>query len=137
MEDIAKRFEDTLKEIDVKSIVSDIIREHVENVAYGDIDRMIKSVTESEVRKIVVSEIEKQFKKPVSTDDGWGKTASYDSFEQLFKQVFNDKLNSSWEFKREIERQTKSRVDEFIAKRARNLQLSSPRRSWTSLLLMK
>ena len=104
--EIEKLIEKQIAGIDYEYLVRDEIRRSLT----GDIKREIHSVIKNRVEELINLEIDIVLSGKVFTDDGWGKKGQYDSFETLFKSVFHEKLNSSWDMKRLLENKVKERV---------------------------
>lgn len=101
-------------------------------IELGQMD--LTGIVESEVRKFIVScvskgtlssvndiaknmiteEIKKCLEDKITTDDGWGKRETYDSFQALFSKTFKRKMDESYEVKKEIEKQVSARVQSLI-----------------------
>jgi flagellar motor switch protein FliG len=99
--------EERIAEIDVKSIVKDEVRRQVSD----DVRRKIRDCVSEKVSEMIKTEFEIQMKKPVQTDDGWGKRETYKTFEDLFRQKFVEKMNNTYEVKREIEKYVSASVN--------------------------
>lgn len=110
---IRDNIENQLKGFDYK----EIIRDYVRNIASVEIRELckkhIQSIIESEIQKVMLGEID--------TDNGWGERHHYNSFEDLFKEVFHKKLNENWEIKRVIETTVNQRIDELIKKKTKEM----------------
>lgn len=107
---IEKLVQERIEDMDMTGLARDEIRDHIRRNTVVQIQKII----EEEVRAIIKEEIAKVMAGEVKTDDGWGKKETYPSFEDLFKQVFQKKMNDSWDAKREIERQVAAKVDALV-----------------------
>lgn len=112
--------EDYIKEQLNEIDVAEIVRQEVKNEINSTIKRELKKWTEEKVNGLIETEIEIALDKKVHTDDGWGNKKTYDSFEHLFKTVFQEKLNSSYEIKNLISRHVKDSVDKLYQKEAKS-----------------
>ena len=107
IEDIVK---EKLNEIDLNDIVADEVRQIISE----PLRRKIAEYTAERIKALIDVEIEIAINKPVKTDDGWGKRKEYANFEELYKQIFAEKINGAYEIKRTIENTVKARVDELF-----------------------
>jgi len=104
--DIEKYIEDQLQEIDIKAIVIGIVRDQAKSEVFATIKRL----TEQEISTIIKKEIEIALSQSLETDDGWGKREKYDSFEDIFRKVFAEKLAASYEVKKTIKKMVEDKV---------------------------
>ena len=95
-----------IREIDITQIVREEVRKQIS----GDIAREIAKSVRSGIDQIINTEIEIVLSKGVETDDGWGKKVQYKSFEDLFKEEFQKKLNSNYEMKKMLEKAVQDHV---------------------------
>ncbi len=91
-----------LDEIDFTYEFKNVIREKLEKKAEEYIDKKIKE------------EIERVMEEPVHTDDGWGNKRDYETFEDLFKQTFSERMSRDWEIRRIIERTVEEKTDSLL-----------------------
>lgn len=108
--DIQEYFTKQIENINLEDMVRDAVRNQVKS----DICATIKRLTEQEVSEIIKKEVDITLNKPVKTDDGWGKKKDWDSFEQLFKSVFAERLDNSWDMKSLLEKKVKEKVEALI-----------------------
>lgn len=106
---IEQYIEDQLQNVDIKSIVVN----EVKNQVGKEIFAAIKRLTEQEITTIIKKEIEIALTQPVSTDDGWGKKEKFDSFDTMFRKVFAEKLNNSYEIKGTIKKMVEEKVSKL------------------------
>lgn len=99
-----------IEEIDVSEMVSNFIQKMISDNVRREIDRQVKE----KVSDLIQIEFDIQMKKPIETNDGWGKKEKYDSFEELFRKHFRASMDNTWEVKNKIERMVKDRVDEMV-----------------------
>ena len=99
-----------IEELDVEEMVSIIIKNLISDNVRREIDRQVKE----KVSSLITVEFDIQLKKPVTTDDGWGKRESYTSFEELFKKHFRAAMENTWEVKNKLDRIVKDRVDDMV-----------------------
>jgi hypothetical protein len=99
-----------IEEIDVNEMVSAIIKNLISDNVKREIDRQVKE----KVSNLITVEFDIQMKKPIVTNDGWGKKETYASFEELFKKHFRASMDSTWEVQKTIERLVKERVDTMV-----------------------
>lgn len=104
--DINKALEARIAEVDVEGLVNNAII----GVVNKQISESLKSYTEKKIEPIIDKEIKQALKKPVTTDNGWGETKNYDSFEDFFKKVFADKLKDVYGIQSKIDRAVKEQV---------------------------
>ena len=104
--EIEKLIEKQIAGIDYEYLVRDEIRRSLTD----NIKREIHSVIKNRVEELINLEIDIVLSGEVFTDDGWGKKGKYNSFADLFKSTFQEKLNSSWDMKRLLENKVKERV---------------------------
>lgn len=97
---IEQLVKDKVEEVDVNYLV----RDEIQRAIKGDIARTIKTVINQEISATIRMEIDIALGGPIKTDDGWGKRAEYSKFEDLFKKLFAERLNSQWDMKRTIEK---------------------------------
>ena len=99
---IKESIESKLDEIDFTYEFHNVIRQKLEEKA------------EEYVNKRLKEEIEKVMKEPVHTNDGWGHRSDYESFEDLFKQTFSERMNRDWDIRRTIERTVEEKTDQLL-----------------------
>jgi len=104
--------EKELKEFDLKDMVKDFIDNYMKH--------KLKDFADDYIREKVNESINEALSKEINTDDGWGRREHYDNFEDMFKQKFNEKLNTDWEMKRQIEQVVRERLDELFKKKTRD-----------------
>ena len=104
--DIEQYIEDQLHNIDIRAIVIGIVRDQAKSEVYATIKRL----TEQEISTIIKKEIEIALSQSLETDDGWGKREKYDSFEDIFRKVFAEKLAASYEVKKTIKKMVEDKV---------------------------
>ena len=95
-----------MQEIDIKAIVIGIVRDQAKSEVFATIKRL----TEQEISTIIKKEIEIALSQSLETDDGWGKREKYDSFEDMFRKVFAEKLAASYEVKKTIKKMVEDKV---------------------------
>jgi histone H3/H4 len=118
MKDILKENVNSyLEQVNIDNILKETIREIVRE----SIGNELKYSSEKYVNELVKEEIENILKEPVKIDDGWGHKQNYSSFEDLFKDVFKTKINTTWEMQRTIEKVIKDRVEEFMKAKAKEV----------------
>ena len=112
MIDLQKHIEQKLESIDIEHVVCEEIREQIR----GEIATEIRKAIATEAQAIIGNEIHKALSKEVNTDDGWGKKEHFDSFEDLFKSVLNERMNAKWDMHKIIKTEVTNRVDALMSK---------------------
>ena len=107
--DIEKYVEEQLQNVDITSIVNQVVRNEVKTEIYSTIKRL----TERKITEIIEQEIAIALNTSVKTDDGWGKRNEYPNFDALFRETFAKKLNESWEMKKTIQKVVEARVSKL------------------------
>lgn len=115
-------------------MLENIIRESVDNyINEYSVDRAIENVVKDKIKdkldtfsneyikKKINESIDYVLKGEIDTDDGWGKRKHYDSFEDMFKARFNEKLNTDWEMRRIIETTVKERLDTLFKSKTKEV----------------
>lgn len=110
--EIEKLIQEQIQNVEYENLVTDEIR----RCLTGDIKRTINEVMRNEIEDIIKSEIEIVMSGEVFTDDGWGRKEKFNSFENLFKKTFKEKLNSSYDIKRILGENIKKRVSQLYEK---------------------
>jgi len=109
---IEQLVKEQIEQLDIRELVQGEIRKLISD----EVKRSVVTTTKEEIQKIIKTEVEIVLSKGVQTNDGWGKTENYTSFEELFKKHFKEALNSKYEVQRVIQdyvkEQTKKLVDE-------------------------
>lgn len=108
--DLNKTIQNFLDNIDL----SEMVEKEIRNQIHGDVARTIRDCIKNKVDDLIKVEFDIIMRQGIETDDGWGKKESFDSFEDLFKKEFKNKLNESWEMKRTIEKIVKSKLDSLF-----------------------
>jgi len=104
--DIKDLIKEAIENIDVSSLVRIEIRELI--------TQQVQKLIDQKASSLIIGEIQNVLNGKVKTDDGWGKKFEYDSFADLFKKKLLEKMNDSWDIKRNIESIIKSRVDDLF-----------------------
>ena len=99
-----------LENMDLREIVENEVRRVVSN----GIGKEIVSKVSLLADQMIAEECRKELDGEVETDDGWGHRKTYSSFEELFRETFKNRMNSSYDVKREIEKLVKERVESLI-----------------------
>jgi len=107
--DIEQYIEDQLQNIDIKAIVIGIVRDQAKSEVFATIKRL----TEQEVSTIIKKEIEIALSQTLETDDGWGHREKFDSFEDMFRKVFAEKLKASYEIKKTLKKMVEEKVEKL------------------------
>lgn len=114
----------------IKNLLDEHISEYIESYAFEeDVKEVIHKKVESKLSSKINSYIENKIdeaidqvlKGEINTDDGWGKREHFNSFEDMFKQRFNKKLNEDWEIRNIISKTVKERLDELFKKKAKEV----------------
>lgn len=100
---------------------NEVLKETIREIVRERIGNELQYSAEKYVNELVKEEIENILKEPVKIDDGWGHKQNYSSFEDLFKDVFKAKINTTWEMQRTIETVIKDRVEEFMKAKAKEV----------------
>ena len=106
---IKTNIESQIKHYDFQYVVQDIVEREMKTKIHEITDEMIKE----QVKIVLDSEI--------NTDNGWGKREHWDSFEDMFKDKFLEKLNSDWEIKRVIENTVRDRLNVLFQSKTKEL----------------
>lgn len=101
--------ESYIQDYDFRYLVKEVVREKIEGRVKTYVDERIDE------------EIKKVLDEPVHIDNGWGDRKDYDSFEDLFKQTFNKKLEDNWKMTSTIKQTIENRVDELVKKKTKEL----------------
>lgn len=96
--------------LDLRGLVEDVVRAEIQQSVAMSIVQDTRDLAQSMIRE----EIRRFLDGNVETDDGWGKKASYDSFEDLFRATFKKSMSDQFKVKREIDQQVKARVDSLV-----------------------
>lgn len=104
---IKESIESKLDEIDFTYEFDNVIRKKLEEKAEEYVDKRLKD------------EIEKVMKEPVHTNDGWGHRSDYESFEDLFKQTFCERMSKDWDIRRTIEKTVEEKTDLLLKKKTK------------------
>jgi uncharacterized membrane protein YheB (UPF0754 family) len=99
-----------IDQMDIEYIVRDSVRGLVTEQAKA----AIKPIMDKELSIIISKEIESIFTTEVKTDDGWGNSKIFPTFEELFKSEFKRKLNDQYQIKTVINTLVKERVTSLI-----------------------
>lgn len=108
--DLAEILKEKIEEIDVV----DLVRQEIKQAVSSDVRSSIRDLVKKEIELIIQDEIKVIMKKPLKTDDGWGKKNEYPDFEALFKQEFKNRLDASWDMKNTLEKAVKDRVSSLF-----------------------
>lgn len=115
IEDLIKQ---QVEEMDIRGIVKEIIREQITPTAKQE----IKEFTKKRVGEMINIEIEEALSKGVSTDDGWGKKESFESFEAMFKIEFKRRLSEEYSIKRTIQGVIEQKVKTLFNEKTKEIQ---------------
>jgi hypothetical protein len=107
---IEQLLKDQIEQVDLQETVRCEIRRLITARAEKTIESMVKD----EAAKLVKDAIAVCLSGVVKTDDGWGKKAEYGCFGDLFKKTVKEKMESSWDIKRNIEDEIKRRVNDLF-----------------------
>lgn len=99
-----------IDQMDIDHIVTDSVVALISE----QVKKSIKPILDTQLDAIIQREIESSFTTEVKTDDGWGKKVTYASFEDLFKQEFQKKLEDSYKIKNIIQRLVHDRVTSLV-----------------------
>lgn len=110
---IRENIESRLVDFDYSTVISDFVSEIARDKINSIVNIKINEIIDNEIKNILAGEID--------TDNGWGDRKHYNSFEDLFKLTFNEKLNSTWEIKRVIEKTIQDHVDKLIKNKTKEL----------------
>ena len=110
---IRENIESRLADFDYSVVISDFVRKIARDKIESIVNIKINEIIDNEIKNVLAGEID--------TDNGWGDRKHYNSFEDLFKLTFNEKLNSTWEIKRVIEKTIQDNVDKLIKNKAKEL----------------
>lgn len=99
-----------LEELGLKFIVENEVRSTISK----GIGKEIVSNVAAVANQMIAEEVRKALDGEVATDDGWGHRKTYSSFEELFRETFKAKMNSTYDVKKEIEQLVKERVDSLV-----------------------
>ena len=109
-----------IAELVSEETIDDAIREIVSNRLNYNFDRIVeetaRSIVNDKAESYIKERVDEVLDKPVKTDDGWGHTEYYDSFEHFVKSIIREKISSNYKFSQEIDRRVKERLDKVIKK---------------------
>lgn len=102
-----------IDEYSVERALKEVIKDKIQN--------KLETFTNEYIKGKIDEAIDLVLKGEIKTDDGWGKKEHYDSFEDMFKVKFNEKLNNTWEIKRIIENTVKERLDNLFKEKTKEI----------------
>lgn len=108
--DINKYVEEQLKRVDISEIVVMEVRKAINN----DIQREIAKCVKNKINELIQIEYDIILNTSIETNDGWGNTGKYASFEELFKQEFRRMLDKSYDMKKSIQKLTENRIEKIF-----------------------
>lgn len=108
---ISEQVRRELAEMDLRDIVDSEVRSCIRDGVAKEIVASVSSVA----KHMIAEEVRKSLDGEVSTNDGWGKTARYASFEELFRQKFKAAMDDKYEVKKEIEKQVSAKVQSLVS----------------------
>ena len=103
---VKERIEDMDLQFMVKEVIGGLITK--------DIRETIGKIVKDECSKLISDGIAELLSGAVETDDGWGKTQKFPSLEIMFKGELKKQMDSTWDAKREIEKQLSNRVKSIM-----------------------
>jgi hypothetical protein len=106
--------EELLKEQIEQIDVQETARCEIRRLIIAKAEKTIVEMVKDEAAKLVKDAIAECLNGVVKTDDGWGKKAEYGCFGDLFKKTVKEKMESSWDVKRNIEDVIKRRVSDLF-----------------------
>jgi|TARA_Y100000310_G_C20353926_1_gene655716 putative AlgH/UPF0301 family transcriptional regulator len=116
--DLEKYLKDQLEHIDLSEVVEGIIRETIGLEVDRAIRKEIKAAVETKISELITAETNRILMGgPVKTDDGWHDKKTYANFDELFKKLFKERLDSSYDMKGTISRITKDKVNALFNKK--------------------
>lgn len=105
-------------------VTEDMLRDVIGAIVYDRLDSLftysveigiqerINALVRQEGDSYIKTAIDKVINGKVRTDDGWGSTKEYGSFEDLVRARISKKLNDGWD----VERKVRDAVDDRIKK---------------------
>ena len=115
--DIQAYIEEQVKEIDVKEEVFAIIHHTVVKIVREDAQNEIKRIMNDEISALINREIAIILAGPVTVNDGWSKRETYPSFEDMFKKLFKERLDKSYDMKSTIQREVQQMAEKLYKKK--------------------
>ena len=103
---VKERIEDMDLQFMVKEVIGGLITK--------DIRETIGKIVKDECSKLISDGIAELLSGAVETDDGWGETQKFPSLEIMFKGELKKQMDSTWDAKREIEKQLSNRVKSIM-----------------------
>lgn len=125
--------DEMMKEV-MRDLLKDSVEEYLERVNFDKIAKeVVGELLQDKIRRyfeskgnevinaMIVNEIKETLNKPVHIDNGWGDKKDYNSFEDMFKQMFAKQLNSNWQMTSLIEKTIKNEIDNLVKARSKEL----------------
>ena len=94
--------------------LEEIVRQEIRNMISADTRAAIRDIVNKKIETMIVDEFETVISGKVETDDGFGDRQEFESFEELFKKTFRERLNKTYEVKRLLDNLMKDRIDRFL-----------------------
>lgn len=88
-----------IEEMDLDRLVKGVIT----GLISDEVRRSISAMVREKVDGIIADEIKLELKKGVRIDDGYGGKVRYDSFEDMFRKTFAEKMKNTWDIQRKAE----------------------------------
>ena len=109
---------DLIREVVVEMIddskINDIIASEVHSRFGYEVDRAIKNeaarLAEERGGKYIEEKVEAAINKGVLIDNGWGKTSSYETFDNFVRQKIEGELMNNWNIERKVREATEERI---------------------------
>ncbi len=117
MDKFEKLLSDKIKDIDIESMVNSLIT----SLLTTEVRRKISDAVNKNIDNIIKDEIDLVLEGGVETDDGFGKQETYESFDQLFKKIFYEKLSGQYQVKNLVEQSIKRKVDELYQQQSKQI----------------
>lgn len=108
--DIENYIQKQLEEIDI----AELVRRELRAMVADEFKSTVAPAVRKEVDAIIKAELEACFSKPIKTNNGWGERNEYASLDDLFKQEFYKRLESSYEMKNTIKKLVEAKVSDLM-----------------------
>ena len=93
-----------------------IVRERIDYSFGRMVEEAAQNIINDKAESYIKERVDEVLDKPVKTDDGWGHTEYYDSFEHFVKSIISEKIQTNYRFSQEIDRRVRERLDSVIKK---------------------
>lgn len=118
--EVQEMLRDVVREFVTSHDVEEIIRDEVRERYSYEVDNAIRNVAEEYVRErggqYIQERIDQAINHGVLIDNGWGKTSTYETFDNFVRQKISTELQSSWQIDRRIRETAEKKIKEVCQK---------------------